>query len=104
MIFSIVRTASSLTRLVSASACLASVRTARCTASFASSDLGLNSFLSRTENSSSSAAAGACWPAAWVSFAMISPLLSFRLRRLAQRLQELRVLQRLLDQVLCAGL
>src|SRR5512145_836445 len=104
MIFSIVRTASSLTTLVSASACSASVRTARCTASFASSDFGLNSFFSRAENSSTSAAAGACSPAARVSFAMISPLLSFRFRRLPQRLQELRVLQDLLDQALGAGL
>src|SRR3954447_6359349 len=105
MIFSIVLMASSLTTLVSLSACCASVRTARCTASFASSDFGLNSRLSSAENSSSSANAGACWAAAWVSFAMVmSPLLSLGLGRLAQRFKQLRVLQHLLDQVLGTGL
>src|ERR1041384_1129609 len=105
MMRSIVFTAWSLTTLVSESACSASVRPARCTASLASSDFGLNSFFSRAENSSSSAAAGASRPAIWVSFAMVmASLLGVRLRRLAERLQELRILQRLLDQVLGAGL
>src|SRR6185503_17993364 len=107
MIFSIVLVTSSLTTLVSASACCASVRTARCTASFASSDFGLNSRFSSAENSSASAATGACWPA-WVSVAMVvSPLLRLfvgRLGRLPERLEQLRVLQDLLDQALGAGL
>src|SRR5688572_19721511 len=104
MIFSIVLTASSLTTVVSESACCASVRTARWTASLASSDLGLNSRVSSAENSSSCASAGACW-AAWVSFAMaMLPLLLRvgRLRRLPERLQQFRILQHLLDELLGA--
>src|SRR5690349_23022766 len=111
MIFSIVLTASSLTSVVSSSACCASVRTARCTASFASSDFGLNSRLRSAENSSSSAATGAgCCCAGRFSlgvdmdFPFRYRLLDRRLGRLAERFQELRILQHLLDQALGPGL
>src|SRR5258708_3545900 len=61
MIASIDLTTSPLISLVCESACSASVRTARSTASFASSVFGLNSCFSRRSNSlDSSAPAGAC--------------------------------------------
>src|SRR5438874_3114656 len=96
MIFSIVLTASSLTSLVSRSACCASVRTARCTASFASSDFGLNSRLRSAENSSASADGRLLLPRQVFTrsrhddFPFRYLLLDRRLGRLAERFQKLR--------------
>src|SRR5690349_1155674 len=101
--------------LVLTSACAASVRTACCTASRASSVLGRNSLLSRPANSSASSACVACAFSVW-GFAMsISSKWCGLLRRVrgsafgglggsGQRLHQRGILQHLGDQLFGAGL
>src|SRR5688572_24962647 len=110
-------TTSDLMSAVSTSACSASVRTARSTATCALSDLGLNSRFSRLSKSVTGAASGndvvCCWTLG--SAMTTSPLVSnarwplrgrhvFGLGRRRQRLQQRRVLQQLADQLLGSAL
>src|SRR5688500_3257336 len=110
MIASIDLTTSLLINFVCASACSASVRTARSTASLASSVFGLNSFFRRKSNSLASrvpvADCGSCWD--FCSAITVLRSVRQRLRRRfilrllrgRQRLQEGRILQQLAHQIL----
>src|SRR6185295_10941151 len=114
MIASIDLTTSVPISFVCESACSASVRTARSTASFASSVFGLNSFLRRESNSVTSTAPVSAWGSCWDLGSAMALLRSrahatqlflvLRILGRRQRLQERRVLQELGNQVLRPGL
>src|SRR5688572_10232429 len=110
MIASIDLTTSPLISFVCESACSASVRTARSTASLASSVLGLNSFFRSESKSPASTAPSACVASCWGFGSAMSVLRSghyrqsgrlfLRILRGRQGLEQRRILQQLTDEVL----